>query len=245
MGVLDQLNGTSAPQQDGAAKTGGRFNLDNYVDVQTRINDFWAKYPDGSIITKLESMEEDFTTCRYSATVRKDRSSTLPDATGWAFEAATQKGVNKTSHEENCETSAIGRALANMGFATNAATRASRQEMEKVQRAEQESKPATPPQPDPREDKPASTRQKNFIRGLWKELGFVDSSKQHHDPVSLNNYCQEYWHTNLDSMSIVQASHLLENLQIAKENHDKGGTGLTEEIDQHTGEVYDLETAPF
>lgn len=57
-------------------------------------------------------------------------------ATGWAEEIRGQGNVNRTSHVENCETSAIGRALANAGVAgSNPANRASREEMQKVQRA--------------------------------------------------------------------------------------------------------------
>jgi hypothetical protein len=58
-----------------------------------------------------------------------------PCATGLAFETITEKGVNSTSALENCETSAIGRALANAGFAAKG-KRASREEMAKVNNAE-------------------------------------------------------------------------------------------------------------
>jgi hypothetical protein len=58
-----------------------------------------------------------------------------PCATGFAFETITEKGVNSTSALENCETSAIGRALANAGFAAKG-KRASREEMAKVNNAE-------------------------------------------------------------------------------------------------------------
>ena len=56
-------------------------------------------------------------------------------ATGWAEEVRGQGNVNRTSHVENCETSAIGRALANAGVAGSDPTRrASREEMQKVER---------------------------------------------------------------------------------------------------------------
>jgi hypothetical protein len=54
-------------------------------------------------------------------------------ATGYAEEVRGAGNVNKTSHVENCETSAIGRALANAGYAgADPAKRASREEMSKV-----------------------------------------------------------------------------------------------------------------
>ncbi len=122
----------------------GRFDPNDYIDVQDRIVKFWVEYPDGAIRTKLESLPDDFDTCRYAARIFKHRDSLEPDATGWAFERAGGGGANSTSHEENCETSCVGRALANMGYATSRQDRPSRQEMEKVSRHQPE--PELPPQ---------------------------------------------------------------------------------------------------
>jgi hypothetical protein len=56
-------------------------------------------------------------------------------ATGYAEEVRNAGNVNRTSHVENCETSAIGRALANCGMAgSDMSKRPSREEMSKVQR---------------------------------------------------------------------------------------------------------------
>jgi hypothetical protein len=55
--------------------------------------------------------------------------------TGYAEEVRGAGNVNRTSHVENCETSAIGRALANCGMAgSDMSKRPSREEMSKVQR---------------------------------------------------------------------------------------------------------------
>ena len=55
-----------------------------------------------------------------------------PDGTGYAFEVDGQGGMaNRTSALENCETSAIGRALANIGY--SGAKRPSQEEMRKTQ----------------------------------------------------------------------------------------------------------------
>ncbi len=56
-------------------------------------------------------------------------------ATGWAEEIRGEGHINKTSHLENCETGAVGRALANAGYAgSDLNKRPSREEMSKVQR---------------------------------------------------------------------------------------------------------------
>lgn len=111
-----------------------RFDLSQYVDVQERIVRFWTENPNGAIRTRLMSPPDDFSQCRYEASIFKNRDSDRPDATGYAFELAGGSGPNSTSHEENCETSAIGRAFANLGYATTRENRPSRQEMTKANR---------------------------------------------------------------------------------------------------------------
>ena len=63
----------------------------------------------------------------------RNRDDAEPSATGHAFEIRGQGYVNNTSYIENGETSAIGRALANLGFAIENGI-ASREEMQKVNR---------------------------------------------------------------------------------------------------------------
>ena len=115
-----------------------KFNPDDYVDVAERIRRFWKDYPDGRIVTRLESLPDQFERVVFSASVFKDSGvDRVPDATGWAAEIRGETyadGANLTSWHENCETSAIGRALANLGFVTTNEPRPSRQEMEKVGR---------------------------------------------------------------------------------------------------------------
>ena len=109
------------------------FNLDNYETVESRLEKWHEKYPDNRIETELiEATEKRFV---VFAKIFKTEADSKPCATGLAFEVITEKGVNSTSALENCETSAIGRALANAGFAAKG-KRASREEMAKVNNAE-------------------------------------------------------------------------------------------------------------
>jgi len=91
------------------------FNLKDYVDVAERIRAFYERYPEGSIQTEMVRLEGDMVI--FKATVYRDREDVHP-TTGWAYEREGVGYVNKTSFIENCETSAIGRALANLNFPT-------------------------------------------------------------------------------------------------------------------------------
>jgi len=105
------------------------FNLADYETVEVRLEKFIKDYPDFRIATELEVVEAD----RYivKAYLYKGIGATVAWATGYAEEKITDRGVNATSALENCETSAIGRALANAGYASKG-KRPSREEMTKV-----------------------------------------------------------------------------------------------------------------
>ena len=105
------------------------FNLADYEPVEVRLEKFIKDYPAFRIATELEVVEA----TRYivKAYLYKDASDGVAWATGYAEETVTTRGVNQTSALENCETSAIGRALANAGYAPKG-KRPSREEMSKV-----------------------------------------------------------------------------------------------------------------
>jgi len=108
------------------------FNLEDYQPVEDRLLLFWKDHPDGQIHTKLlDSAAGRFI---VEAAIYRTEADIRPWTTGLAEETIQGRGVNATSALENCETSAIGRALANAGYATKG-KRASREEMVKVNKA--------------------------------------------------------------------------------------------------------------
>lgn len=113
-----------------------RFNLDNYETVEARLAKFWEDCPNGQIFTQIHHYDENRVV--FKAEVYKDISDPRPVATGFAEEVRDASPVNRTSHVENAETSAIGRALANWRYASKTQPRPSRQEMEKVVRREEQ-----------------------------------------------------------------------------------------------------------
>ena len=105
------------------------FNLDDYETVEDRLIKYWKDNPDGRIQTTLV----EYSASRFivSAAVFRKAGDNAPWATGLAEETVQGRGVNATSALENCETSAIGRALAIAGYATKG-KRPTREEMGKV-----------------------------------------------------------------------------------------------------------------
>jgi hypothetical protein len=116
------------------------FNLDDYEPVAARLDRWLAEklagynastndYP--RVLTRMVS-EPGADICVIRAELWLGENLI---ATGYAEEVRGAGNVNRTSHVENCETSAIGRALANCGMAGSDMTkRPSREEMSKVQR---------------------------------------------------------------------------------------------------------------
>jgi hypothetical protein len=108
------------------------FNLQDYETVEDRLRRFWDEHPEGRVFTDLVYNEGGQYVIK--AYIFKNAADPAPWATGYAEEQVSQRGVNQTSALENCETSALGRALANAGYAARG-KRPSREEMQKVERA--------------------------------------------------------------------------------------------------------------
>ena len=140
------------------------FNLDDYEPVASRLDRFLKAHPDARVITDLVHYLADVAVFKCELWLEGEII-----ATGWAEEIRGQGNVNKTSHLENCETGAVGRALANAGLSGSDFTkRPRREEMGKVQRMTESGNGTIT-----ESSNLASEKQQNMIRAVCKSMGKV------------------------------------------------------------------------
>jgi hypothetical protein len=206
-----------------------QFNLDNYETVASRL-DRWLTSYEGDNSVPRTRVETDLVhysdnRCVFKASIYVDN---VLVATGWAEETRGEGMVNKTSHVENCESSAVGRALANAGLAgADPAKRPSREEMTKVQR---NSAPAqnvnqvvdmlkesfgegseiierpTPQIKDP--NAAASSKQIGMIRMLLKQKGLETEDQKFYVEATIGRRVEK-----LDEITKGEASQIIGELQ--------------------------------
>jgi pyruvate/2-oxoglutarate dehydrogenase complex dihydrolipoamide acyltransferase (E2) component len=137
-----------------------RFNPDEYVTVHERIERFYAKFPQGRIITTVLEHDREAGFILIRAEVYREPDDAMPAATGHAYELRSAGHVQQGSYVEVCETSSVGRALALLGFEVRRGV-ASREEVERGARKAQASAPARQPaKPAPPPEKSATQTEK-------------------------------------------------------------------------------------
>ena len=124
-----------------------------YAEVNQRIKAFRSVFPEGSIVTEMLSNESGV--CIFRATVLNADGAVL--GTGTAYEKESASFINKTSYIENCETSAVGRALGICGFGIDTSV-ASYEEVQNAINNQHKTKPAS------------QLQKKNFME-ICKNLG--------------------------------------------------------------------------
>jgi len=139
----------------------GKTVVKEYAEVNQRVKAFKMVYPEGSILTELISNENGV--CIFKATILNDEGKLL--ATGTAYEKENGSFINKTSYIENCETSAVGRALGMAGFGIDTSIR-SAEEMQNAELQQELIKTIT--------EKNVTVLQ-GLIKGLPEAKAFYDS----------------------------------------------------------------------
>lgn len=126
----------------------------DYVMVNQRVKAFRMVYPDGFIRTSILSWENGIVVFKASCGYHTEDGREIVVGEGTAYEKENSSFINRTSYIENCETSAVGRALGMAGFGIDASM-ASAEEVQNAmlnQKKEQtaparQTKQTTPPQP--------------------------------------------------------------------------------------------------
>lgn len=155
------------------------FNLDDYETVESRIKRFYEDNPSGRLITHnlttvADREQKMWVTQSWVYLTPDDQANDLPKATGLAFEIDGVGMAQKFAALETCETSSLGRALANAGYSGD--KRTSREEMEKVQRGNAPGQAV----PDGMLDKIASAKDELELKVFWDQAtadGYADAVK--------------------------------------------------------------------
>lgn len=184
----------------------------DYVMVNERIKAFKELYPDYAIVTEIEHLGDGM--CVIKAMVMDAEGN--PKATGHAYEKEGSSPINKTSYIENCETSAVGRALGFMGIgidtsicsAEELAIAISQQETpEQIAERKLNGEAVELPTGEDfaKAMKCASTQQITMIKTICERIG---------QPT--DNICKKYKVKELGDLSPEQATEIIEKLKEAK-----------------------------
>ena len=149
-----------------------------YIEVNKRVIAFRELEPNGAISTEIVNFENGVVTMK--ATVTSESGQVL--ATGYAQEKETSSYINKTSFIENCETSAVGRALGFCGIGVDSSIASAEEVANAIHQQEQKTQPQGKSKPSARQSapkapakpiekqKPLTFRDKVMIAGEEKGL---------------------------------------------------------------------------
>lgn len=175
------------------------MTLENYEPVADRLIKFWAQHPDGRIVNELVTYEGDRCIVKSSIYFHKD--DLHPVAVDYAEEIRGSSNVNRSSHIENCSTSATGRSLSLCGFSSATdgtgagwSSKPSREEMQKVQRTSGSTTITE-------SSDLASDKQRNMIKAVCKSLGKTP-------PVELQSFTKRQASQYIDELKRLEAGEI-------------------------------------
>ena len=128
-----------------------------YAEVNQRVKAFRTLYPEGFITTEIICREGGLCIIKATVGYYADGKSVIL-ATGTAYEKEGSSQINRTSYIENCETSAVGRALGMAGFGIDTSI-ASAEEMNNALLQQNTNDVQKPVQAAPHVQKPAQAEQ--------------------------------------------------------------------------------------
>ena len=170
-------------------------------------------YPSGSITTEIVSCKEGIVLMK--ATVTDEDKNII--GTGYAYEKEQSSNVNKTSYIENCETSAVGRALGMCGFGIDTSVASADEVASAIEEQESEPKKAEPKKEATKTESkqedvansPATQQQVTRIVNLYGS-----------DPENFKRMLEYYKVTTIEDLTVLQASQAIEKAQARGERHE-------------------------
>jgi len=188
------------------------FNIDNYVDVPTRLKEALIKHPNLRIqetAAEVVTMPDGSTFYRCTVTVWRDEADPIP-----AIATAAEPYPGKTPYTKNSEfmvgmTSALGRALGYMGFGISKSI-ASRNEIQARQTTDKPDAQIAPIRRETPNNYPKQATQKQvyFIKSLAKGAGFDEAALHDYIAVTLNSDA-----VTLETLSPEQATQVIDALK--------------------------------
>ena len=112
-------------------KETGKKVVKKYAEVNQRIKAFRMVYPMGTIETEI--LKDDDNVCMVRASIYNGD---ILLSTATAREEKTASFINKTNYVENCETSAVGRALGMCGFGIDVSVASAEEIQNSIQKQE-------------------------------------------------------------------------------------------------------------
>jgi len=188
-------------------KTGKEISKE-YAEVNQRVKAFRMVYPTGFIHTKMVSNEDGicvfYAECGYYTSEQIETKNYCTDevvlATGTAYEKESSSFINQTSYIENCETSAVGRALGMAGFGIDTSI-ASAEEVQNAMANQKEE---------------AKEKPKKELKATESQIKLITTRL---NEEQIKKVIDGYKLKKLTDLTVTQASAVIKNLP--KENKDE------------------------
>jgi hypothetical protein len=162
----------------------------NYAEVPQRVKAFRMLYPQGFIITDMVSNDGGVCVFKATAGYYGENGEAYTLGTGTAYEKENSSYINKTSYIENCETSAVGRALGFLNIGSDTSIASYEEVANAINQQEndnnEESKPAQKPD-HAQQPKPAPKSGKQKSEAQRKISAYVEQNG-----ITMNEFVQYY-----------------------------------------------------
>ena len=143
-------------------KKTGEVTKKEYAEVNQRIKAFRMVYPTGTILTDMLSNENGVCVFKASVGYKDENGERHILGEGTAYEKEGSTFINQTSYIENCETSAVGRALGMAGFGIDTSIASYEEVKNAIANQEQVQEKTDAP-----DDRKATPKQVEFLKSKY------------------------------------------------------------------------------